>query len=118
MAQYVDGFLVPVPAAKLEQYRAVSAHAGALWREHGAPDYRECVADDLDAHGMRSMRDAAGAQDGEVVVFAWIVYPDRASRDAINTKVMNDPRMNHDGCAGIFDFSRMACAGFKTIVHE
>ena len=116
MDTYVDGFLLPIPAASLEAYIAVATKASRIWIEHGALDYRECLGDDLDMPDMVSFKQAAGAEDDELVVFAWITYPDRASRDAINQKVMNDPRLK-DACQGVFDYRRMACGGFKTIVH-
>jgi len=116
MEGYVDGFLLPLRATSLDAYIEISKKAGALWKEHGALDYRECVGDDLNAPNMVSFKKAAGATDDEVVIFAWITYPDKASRDSINSKVMSDPRLQ-SACEGVIDFTRMACGGFKTIVH-
>jgi len=113
---YVDGFLLAIPAARLNDYIRVANKAGSIWKEYGALDYRECVGDALDAPDMVSFRQAAGAKEDELVIFAWITYPDKASRDDINTKVMNDPRMKN-ACEGIFDYTRMSWGGFKTIVH-
>ncbi|SOE46800.1 RNA signal recognition particle 4.5S RNA [plant metagenome] len=117
MSQYIDGFLVPVPAEHIEAYARMSSKAGAIWKAHGALDYRECVGDDLDVPDMTSFRQSAGAKDGELVVFAWILYPSKEDRDRINAAVMADPRLNCEEAKGMFDFRRMACGGFRSIVH-
>lgn len=114
--QYVDGFLLAVPQDKLDAYRAMATTAGAVWKEHGALDYRECVADDLNTDPQfASFTQAARANDDEVVIFAWILYPSRADRDRINAAVMADPRLQC--CDGVFDTQRMAWGGFRTLVH-
>ncbi|MEI2416048.1 DUF1428 domain-containing protein [Orrella sp. JC864] len=115
-AQYVDGFLIPVPQDKIEQYREMSAFAGKLWKEYGALDYRECVGDDLENEGMTSFRQSAGARENEVVVFSWILYASKEERNRINERVMNDPRLKQACVEGVFDFNRMAWGGFKTLV--
>ena len=118
MPKYIDGFLLPVPRKNLATYRKMSTHAGKLWREHGALEYRECVAEDMDAKGMMPFPKAAKAKPGEVVIFSWIVYKSRAHRDRVNAKVMKDPRLM-DGCDPKkmpFDCKRMAYGGFTTLV--
>lgn len=114
--QYVDGFLLAIPKDKLDTYRAMASTAGAVWKEHGALDYRECVGDELHADpNCASFAQAAGASEDEVVVFAWILYPSKADRDRINAAVMADPRLAH--CEeGVFDMKRMAWGGFRTLV--
>lgn len=115
MARYVDGFLVPVPKSQLDAYRQMSEKAGAIWREHGALDYMECVADDLYAMEgtVVSFPECVKAKDDEVVVFAFIIYPSREDRHRINEKVMADPRME---CDVPFDMTRMLSGGFKGLV--
>ena len=121
MARYIDGYVLPVPKKNVERYRRIAALAAKVWRDHGALDYRECVAEDLAVHegcGMRFDR-LAKLKPGETVVFAYIVYKSRAHRDRVNAKVMKDPRMNAvpGGLQGLpFDYKRMAFAGFKTLV--
>ncbi|MES2684697.1 MAG: DUF1428 domain-containing protein [Pseudomonadota bacterium] len=116
--EYVDGFVVPVPTAKLAAYIAMAELAAKVWREHGALDYRECVADDVKVGKLTSFPQSVLLEEGETVVFAWITYPSREARDAINAKVMSDPRlapmMSPDNCP--FDTKRMFFGGFKTIV--
>lgn len=116
MAQYIDGFLLAISADKLEQYTQMATKAAAIWKEHGAIEVWECVSDDLDNVDMRPFRQAAGASDDELVIFSWISYPDKASRDRINAKVMADPRLQGN-CEDIFDFTRMSWGGFRPIVQ-
>ena len=114
---YVDGFVVPVPRARLGEYRELAAKAAEVWREYGALEYRECVADDVKPGEVTSFPDSVKLEPDETVVFAWIVYESRAQRDQINAKVMNDPRL-----AGIdptklpFDDKRMIFGGFESLV--
>ena len=123
MSKYVDGFVIPVPQDKIPEYQAIAEKARAVWMEHGALDYRECVAEDTTAHEMVSFPTLAGTKEGETVVFAYIVYESREHRDEVNAKVMSDPRMEEmcpskSGKEPPFDFKRMAYGGFKTIVGD
>jgi len=92
MAHYVDGFVVPVPLENLDAYRRMARKAGKVWMEHGALEYRECVADDVKPGKVTSFPQSVKLEDGETVVFSWIVYKSRQQRDRINAKVMKDPR--------------------------
>lgn len=118
MARYVDGFLLPVPRKNLEAYRRMAQSAGKVWREYGALEFRECVADDLNVKMGASFRKIAKAKPGETVFFSWIVYKSRAHRDRVNAKVMKDPRITKDMDMKSmpFDVKRMAYGGFKTLV--
>src|SRR6476659_4157406 len=91
--QYVDGFVLPVPKAKLAEYQAIAEKAAAIWMEYGALDYRECVGDDMAVPDMLGFPKIAAAKEAETVVFAWITYTSRAKRDETNAKVMADPRL-------------------------
>lgn len=117
--RYTDGFLVPVPREKLDDYRQGAELCSAVWREHGALEYIETVIDHDGIPEMRSFAEAAGAKDDEVVVMAWVVFPSKEVRDAANDKIMADPRI--EAMAGrmkeIFDCSRMAYGGFRTLVR-
>ncbi|MCM2270745.1 MAG: DUF1428 domain-containing protein [Thermoanaerobaculia bacterium] len=119
MACYVDGFVLPVPKKKVAAYRRLSRKAGKVWREHGALDYRECVADDLPGKRGAGFAGAVGARRGETVVFAWILYKSRAHRDRVNAKVMKDPRLASMMTPGAmpFDVTRMLYGGFRGIVE-
>lgn len=115
---YVDGFVVPVPKAQLAAYRRLARKAGAIWREHGALSYVECVADDVKPGKRTSFPQAVKLKDDEVVVFSWIIFASRRARDRINQKVMADPRLDAliDPKALPFDGKRMFWGGFKPIV--
>jgi uncharacterized protein YbaA (DUF1428 family) len=118
MTHYVDGFLLPIALEKIPEYQKIATKAGAVWKEHGAIAYWECVGDDLKYPDMASFRTAAGCNDNETVVIAWIIYPTREDRDRINALVMADPRLS-DMCGSDnppFDCKRMAYGGFKSIV--
>ena len=115
---YVDGFVLPVPKKNLTAYRRIAQKAGKIWREHGAIQYVEAVADDLDVKfGMPFPRTIKLKKD-ETVVFSWIVFKSRAHRDRVNAKVMKDPRLASmvDPKAMPFDFKRMVYGGFKFLV--
>lgn len=117
---YLDGFLLPVPTAKLEDYRQLATKAAAIWTEHGALHYVEAAAEDLNTEFCRSFVSAAEAKEDETVIFAFAIFADKAARDAANAKIMADERLS-TMCAetsAIFDCKRMAFGGFKTIVNE
>ena len=116
--QYVDGFIVPVPKKNLAAYRALARKAGKIWREHGALDYRECVAEDVKVGKLTSFPRSVKMKPNETVVFSWIAYKSRAHRDKVNAKVMKDPRLAKmmDPKAMPFDGKRMIYGGFETIV--
>ena len=115
---YVDGFVVPVPKAQLKAYRALARKAGKVWKEHGALDYHECVADDVTVGKRTSFPRSVKLKDDEVVIFAYIVYASRRERDRINKAVMADKRLSSmDPKSMPFDGKRMFWGGFKTLVH-
>lgn len=119
MSQYLDGFVLSVPKDKLAAYKKIATKAGKIWREHGALEYRECVGDDMEAKGMVAFPKLAKSKPGEVVIFAYAVFESRKHRDAVNKKIMADPRLDAMGAevSAIFDCKRMAYGGFKTIVQ-
>jgi uncharacterized protein YbaA (DUF1428 family) len=115
---YVDGFVVPVPKKKLQAYRAMARKAGKVWREHGALEFRECVADDVKWGKRTSFPRSVKMKAGETVMFSYIVYKSKADRNRVNAKVMKDKRL-----AGMmvptgmpFDAKRMIYGGFKVLV--
>jgi uncharacterized protein YbaA (DUF1428 family) len=114
---YVDGFVTPVPKRKVAAYRRMSQRAGKVWRDHGALEFRECIADDVKWGKRTSFPRAVKQKSGETVFFAYIVYKSRAERDRVNAKVMKDKRL-----AGMmdpktlpFDAKRMIWGGFKVV---
>jgi uncharacterized protein YbaA (DUF1428 family) len=115
---YVDGFVLPVPEKNLAAYRRMARLAGKVWREHGALEYIECVADDVKPGKHTSFPQSVKLKPGETVIFAWIVYKSRAQRDRVNDKVMKDPRLAAmmDPKKLPFDGKRMFWGGFKVMV--
>ncbi|MGH8173790.1 MAG: DUF1428 domain-containing protein [Rhodanobacteraceae bacterium] len=115
---YVDGFVLAVPKKNLAAYRRLATRAGKVWRDHGALEYHECVADDVKPGKSTSFPQAVKLKPGEVVLFSWIVYKSRAQRDRVNKKVMSDPRLADmmDPKKLPFDGKRMFFGGFKPIV--
>jgi uncharacterized protein YbaA (DUF1428 family) len=115
---YVDGFIVPVPKKKMAAYRSMAKKASKVWRDHGALDYAECVADDVKVGKWTSFPRSVKLKRGETVVFSYIVYKSRKHRDAVMAKVMKDKRLASmmDMSNMPFDGKRMIYGGFKTFV--
>jgi uncharacterized protein YbaA (DUF1428 family) len=115
---YVDGFVTPVPKRKLAAYRALSRKAGKVWREHGALEFKECIADDVKWGKRTSFPRSIKQKAGETVFFSYIVYKSRADRDRVMKKVMKDKRLASmmDPKNMPFDAKRMIWGGFKVMV--
>jgi uncharacterized protein YbaA (DUF1428 family) len=116
---YVDGFVLPVPLDRLDDYKKMARKAGKIWMEYGALAYSECVADDVKPGKSTSFPQAVKLKAGETVVFSWVVYKNRRERDSIMKKVMKDPRLAAfmDPKTLPFDGKRMFFGGFKPIVE-
>ena len=119
MPKYVDGFVLPVPRKKLDAYRAMARKAGKVWKDHGALEFVECVADDVKPGKLTSFPQSVKLKAGEVVVFSYIVFKSRRHRDSVNKKVMADPRLNDmmDVKNMPFDAKRMIYGGFAVLVQ-
>jgi uncharacterized protein YbaA (DUF1428 family) len=115
---YVDGFILAVPKDKLDAYKAMAKLGGQIWMELGALSYVECLGDNLPYGERTSFPRAVQATDDEVVVFSWITYSDKASRDAIMAKVMADERMKPFMENTPFDGGRMIFGGFEAFVER
>lgn len=114
--KYVDGFVLPLTDENREAYKKMSKKAGKIWRDHGALEYRECIAEDVSNDCGTPFPQMAAANAGESVIFAWIGYKSRRHRDQVNKAVMADPRLKMDMEKMPFDVKRMAFAGFEVIV--
>ena len=99
LTEYIDGFVFPVPRIYLSEYRNVAEKVAEIWREYGALAYYEYVGEDLNLEGTRSFIDVVGVKDDEVIVFGWVVFPSKETRDLANEQVPNDPRMSDLGCS-------------------
>lgn len=115
---YVDGFVLPIPKKSRAAYTRMARTAGKVWREHGALDYKECMADDVKPGKWTSFPQAVKLKKNEVVWFSYVVYRNRKHRDRVLAKVMKDKRL-----AGMmdpkklpFDGRRMIYGGFDVVV--
>ncbi|MDH4990764.1 DUF1428 family protein [Aquamicrobium lusatiense] len=114
---YVDGFLLAVPKAQLEEYKAMARKACDVWMEHGALAYAECTGEDVPYGELTSFPRAVQAKEDEIVIFSWIVYKSRKDRDEILEKVMADPRLKGDMENMPFDGKRMIFGGFDCFLN-
>lgn len=122
MSHYIDGFVLPVPRESLAIYQQAVAKVAEIWKEYGALEYSETVADDLSLEGVASFVEAAKAQQDEVIIFGWVRFASRQARDEANKKVAADPRMAQliepliEGAKPIFNAKRMLYAGFRPLL--
>lgn len=122
MANYIDGFVFPLPQNHLKEYRRVAQTVAEIWKEHGALAYFEYVGEDLKLEGTRAFPEMVGAKDDEAIVFGWVVFNSRQERDLANKRVAEDPRMKDliDPLTApsrmIFDAQRMVYGGFQSFI--
>ncbi len=112
---YVDGFVIPVKTTNKDTYLAMAKKAAEIWKDHGALEVIECWGDDVSPGKLTSFPQAVKLEDDETVVFSWVTWPDRQSRDAGNDKVMNDPRMKEMETDMPFDGKRLIFGGFEVL---
>lgn len=122
MENYIDGFVLPVPRNHLNEYRRAAKAVAEIWKEHGALAYFEYVGEDLSMEGICSFPELIDAKEDEAIVFGWVVFDSRETRDLVNERVSADPRMKDlidpltDPSRMIFDAKRMAYGGFQPLV--
>jgi uncharacterized protein YbaA (DUF1428 family) len=116
---YVDSFVLPVPKKNLATYRRMASKSAQVWRDHGALEYHECVAEDVKPGKHTSFPQSVKLKSSEVVVFGWAVYKSRKDRDRCLKKVMQDRRLAAfmDPKKLPFDGKRMFWGGFKPLVE-
>lgn len=115
---YVDGFLIPVPNRNKEAFLKMAHQFDPIFKEHGALSVVECWGDDVPAGVHTSFPMAVKLEPDETVVFSWIVWPDKATRDAGNAAFMADPRVaGFDHAENPFDGRRMIFGGFEMVVQ-
>lgn len=113
---YVDGFILAVPKDKMEEYKESARLGEKVWKEYGALDYVECIADDVPYGEVTSFPRAVQAKEDETVIFSWAVYKSREHRDEVLKKVMADPRMKMDAAQMPFDGKRLIYGGFQPLL--
>ena len=116
---YVDGFVLPVPKKNLAVYKKIARQAGKVWKDHGAIQYVECVADDVKPGKWTSFPQAVKLKPDEVVIFSWATFANKKARDRANKKIFEDPRIAAlmDPKNMPFDGKRMFWGGFKPFVE-
>jgi uncharacterized protein YbaA (DUF1428 family) len=112
---YVQGFLLAVPEEKKEDYRAMAEKASEMFADYGAIEMMEAWEDDVADGKVTDFRMATKAQDGEKIVFSWIIWPDRATCDAAAKKMQADPEAAEKFGEMPFDGKRMMWGGFDPI---
>ena len=115
---YFDGFVLAVPAANKDVYRQHAEDAAPLFKEFGATRLVEAWGDDVPDGKVTDFKGAVKAKNDEVVVFSWMEYPDKATRDAAGEKMMSDPRMKEMGANMPFDGQRMIFGGFEPLIDD
>lgn len=114
---YIDGFVIPVPAGNRQKYKDLASQAAPIFIEHGALRVVECWGDDIKPGKTNDFNTAVIAEEGEEVVFSWIEWPDRETRDAGSAKVMADERMRPpEGQEMPFSGARLIYGGFAVMV--
>lgn len=123
MINYIDGFVLPVPRIHLNEYKRVAEKVAEIWKEYGALAYFEYVGEDLNLEGTRSFIEMVNAKESEAVIFGWVIFPSKETRDLANKQVPTDPRMTDlvtpltNPTRLIFDASRMVYGGFRPLVQ-
>src|SRR5690606_9823252 len=115
---YIDGFVLAVPAENKETYRKIAADAVARFKHYGATRLVEAWGDDVPDGKVTDFKGAVKAQPGEAVVFSWIEYPDKATRDQANETMMADPSMKEAMKDMPFDAQRMIYGGFTPLSDD
>ena len=121
---YMDGFVIPVPKGNKERYKEVAAYAAPIFIEHGATRVVECWGNDVKPGKTNDFRTAVIAEEDEEVVFSWIEWPDKPTRDrAMKTMTewmenpdTADPRMDPEKNPMPFDGTRLIYGGFAPVV--
>ena len=117
MSKYVDVYVMPVKKDKIDEYRLFAEASGRLWRQNGALEVVEAIADNVKSGVHTSFPQAVKLEPDEVVVVSWISYQSREDCDRIKQAVMKDPlfaNMSPDTIP--VDGKRMFFGGFKSIV--
>lgn len=124
MSNYIDGFTFPVPTKHLSEYKSAAEKVAEIWKEHGALAYFEYVGDDLKFEGTRSFTECLKTSEEETIIFGWVVFDSKESRDLANKRVAADTRMVDlvgpltDPSRMIFDASKMIYSGFQSFIQS
>jgi len=117
MAQYVDGFIIPIPRKNIRAYKKMAQWGCRVWMKHGALSYYECMADKFESHGM-GFKKMCKLKADETVIFAFVVYKSKAHRNLVNKKVMKEMEKAPMPKKMPFSMKRFSMAGCKVLVHR
>lgn len=118
--KYIDTFVLPVPKKKLDEYKKIARRWAKVWKEHGALEYVECVADDVKKGKVTSFPQSVKLKRNETIVVGWAAYKSRKHRDRVMAKVMQDPRTEKimDPSDMVFDGKRFYFGGFEVFLKR
>lgn len=114
---YIDGFLIPVPTAKREEYRAHEAKWWPTFQKMGAQTLVVGWGDEVPPGKQTDFLRAVAAKEDETVVFCWMIWPDKATRNAAYKKMETD-MAEMENMEMPFDGKRMVYGGFEPILTE
>ncbi|HTN15352.1 MAG TPA: DUF1428 domain-containing protein [Sphingomonadaceae bacterium] len=115
---YIQGFIVPVPAANKDAYCDVAEKFWEIAEDFGALQQVEAWEVEVPDGKVTDFRRAVNLEEGEKVVFSWVTWPDKATADAAHEKMMSDPRMEEFGDTMPFDGKRMVLGGFEPLLFK
>lgn len=116
MAQYVDGFVIPVKKKNIGKYQKMAQMGCNVWMKYGALDYYECVGANLNQPWGKNFKKVYKLKSDETLIFAYVIYKSKTHRDKVNGKVMKDAQMNADQYESLFDMKRFSAGEFTVIV--
>lgn len=118
---YIDGFVIAVPTANKQKFIDHAKNGNSVFLELGATRILECWGDDVPDGKVTDFRRAVDAKNDETVVFSWVEWPDKATRDAAMSRMSDlmktDDRMNPEKNPMPFDGKRMIYGGFAPVVE-
>lgn len=115
MAQYVDGYVIPIPKKNIKKYEKMAKYGYKTWMKHGAVSYYECIGDDFVKHGI-GFKKLCKLKPSETVIFAFVVFKSKAHRNQVNKKVMKEMHASTEKWEMPFDMKRFSMAGCKVII--
>ncbi len=117
MAQYVDGFVIPIKKKNVSAYKKIAKVGCRAWMKHGALHYYETVGEEFSKHGL-GFKKMCKLKPGETFIFAFIVYKSKAQRNRVNKKIMAEMESLFAGMQMPFEMKRFSMAGCQAIVHS
>ncbi len=117
MAQYIDGFVIPIQRKNIKSYKKMATWGCKMWMKHGALSYYECIVDDFSKHGM-GFKKMCKLKSNETAIFAFIIYRSKRHRDSVNKKVIREMEKSKMPTKMSFEMKRFAMAGCKVMVWQ